>query len=472
MTPNTKALNKAHSLRATKPFDDMSLTGHVRATLKLGLPLMGAHLASMAIGVTDTVMIGWLGATELAAAVLATQLYFFLWIVGAGISFAVIPLASSALGAGNERGVRRSVRMGLWLITLYAAVAMIPLWLTTDILTALGQNPEVIILSGQYMSVAIWAFYPALLIVGLRAFLMPLECASFIFWSTVAGAFLNGIFNYIFIFGNFGAPRLGVVGAAFATLGANLFLLAIMIGYILIRKHTRTFDIFTRIWRPDWEAFFEILRLGWPISAGLLAESGLFLAAAIMMGWLGTVALAAHGIATQLLAVAFMVPLGLANAVTVRVGVAFGRADRLALGRAGYAALGVVTCMSICIALLYIVVPEGLISLFLDMDNASSVEVLYYAVPLLIIASIFHLFDGLQVVALGVLRGLKDTRVPMYIAVFSYWLVGVPIAYLLGFTFNLGGAGIWTGLAVGLVVAAGALLYRFMRRSQLSLLPD
>ncbi len=471
MASPSPSRNQTDLLQKANPLYDVSLSEHMRATLKFGLPLVGAQLASIAIGVTDTVMIGWLGATELAAAVLATQFYFLLWIVGAGISFAVIPLASSALGADNTRGVRRSVRMGLWLLTLFSAAAMIPLWFAGDILLKLGQDPEIAALAGVYMHVALWAFFPALLVVGLRAFLISLEYASFILWATISGTLLNALLNYIFIFGNFGAPRLGISGAALATVGTNVFVLAVMVGYILLKQRTRTFEIFTRIWRPDWEAFVEILRLGWPISAALLAETGLFAAATVMMGWLGTIPLAAHGIAMQVVAMAFMIPLGLANAATVRIGVAFGRRDRVALGRAGLAALIITTCLSLTIAVVYIIFPGVLIARFLDMGNAKSVEVLQYAIPLLIIASVFHLFDGLQVVGLGLLRGLKDTRVPMYIAVVSYWMVGVPIAYLLAFTFNLGGTGIWTGMAVGLVVAAGALLYRFARREQLSLLP-
>ncbi len=452
--------------------EDLSLSGHVRATLVFGLPLMGAQLASIAIGVTDTVMIGWLGTTQLAAAVLATQFYFLLWIVGAGLSFAVIPLASNARGAQNVAGVRRSVRMGLWLLSFYSAVAMVPLWFAGDILLALGQEPQTAALAGIYMRVAIWAFYPALLVVGLRAFLISLECAPFILSVTLCGAILNALLNYMFIFGNFGAPRMEISGAALSTVGANLFVFAAMVGYIFIREETRSYQIFTRLWRPDWEALVEILRLGWPISAGLLAETGLFMAAAIMMGWLGTIPLAAHGIAGQLVAVAFMVPLGLANAATVRVGIAYGRTDWRALGRAGIAVIIVATCLSVVIALVFVIFPELLIVQFLDMDNAKSIEVLNYAIPLLVIASIFHLFDGLQVVGLGILRGLKDTRVPMYIAVFSYWLVGVPIAYLLAFNFGLGGTGVWTGMAIGLVVAAAALLYRFIWRERLSLLPN
>ena len=459
------------STQAEKAGESLSLTGHVRATLVFGLPLMGAQLASIAIGVTDTVMIGWLGTTQLAAAVLATQFYFFLWIIGAGMSFAVIPLASNARGAGNEAGVRRSVRMGLWILTLYSALAMVPLWFAGDILLALGQDAETAALAGIYMQVAIWAFFPALLVVGLRAFLISLECAPFILSVTIFGAGLNAILNYIFIFGNFSAPRMEISGAALATVGTNLFVLAAMTGYIVVRRETRLYRIFTHIWRPDLEALFEIARLGWPISAGLLAETGLFMAASVMMGWLGVIPLAAHGIAMQLVAVAFMVPLGLANAATVRVGIACGRTDSVALGRAGAAVLMVAFCLSVIIALGYTSFPELLITPFLDMTNANSSEVLAYAIPLLVIASVFHLFDGLQVVGLGLLRGLKDTRVPMYIAIVSYWLVGVPVAYVLAFDFNLGGKGIWTGLAIGLVVAAAALLFRFNRRGQWALLP-
>lgn len=425
---------------------------------------MGANLAGLAINVTDTVMVGWLGATQLAAIVLASQFYFLMWIIGAGMAFAVVPLASNALGAGDTTRVRRSVRMGLWILTLYSSVAMIPLWFAEDIFLALGQSPEITSLAGIYMRVAVWSLFPAMVLAGLRSFLMSLECARFILVATISGAMLNVLLNYMFIFGNFAAPEMGIAGAAVATVGANIFIAAVMAVYIIVRPNTCEFKIFNRIWRPDWELLLEILRLGW-----LLAEMGLFMAATIMMGWLGTIALAAHGIVMQLVAVAFMVPLGLANAATVRVGVAFGRFDGQALGRAGITAFIAAGSMSLAIAVIYIALPEFLIARFLEMGNAKSADVLNFAKPLLFIAAIFHIFDGLQAVGLGILRGMKDTRVPMYIAVFSYWLVGVPAAYLFAFVFAMGAIGVWVGITFGLVIAAVAFLHRFVRREQISL---
>ena len=288
----------------------MLFRGHMRATWAFGLPLVGAQLAGIAIGVTDTVMIGWLGARELGAGSLATQFYFVLWIIGAGLTFAVIPLASNALGAGDRRKVRRWVRMGLWLVTIYCAIAMIPMWYIRDILLALGQEPEIANLAHEYMRVALWAMFPALIVVGLRAFLTVLECAKMVLWVTVFGALLNVVLNYAFIFGNLGAPRMEISGAALASVGTNFFMVVLMVIYIFVNPKTRELNVFGRMWRPDWEAFFEIFKLGWPISAGLLAETGLFSAASIMMGWLGTIPLAAHGIALQLASVAFMIPLG------------------------------------------------------------------------------------------------------------------------------------------------------------------
>ncbi len=452
--------------------ESLSLTRHFKATLAFGLPLVGANLAGLAINVTDTVMVGWLGATQLAAVVLAGQFYFLMWIVGAGMAFAVVPLASNALGAGDTARVRRAIRMGLWLLMLYSSVAIVPLWFAEEIFLALGQPPEIADLAGTYMRVAAWALFPAALLAGLRAFLMSLQCARFILAATISGAVLNGLLNYVFIFGNFGAPRMEIAGAALATVGANIFIAAAMTGYIILRPKTRSFKIFNRIWRPDRDLFFEILRLGWPISIGLLAEMGLFMAATIMMGWLGTIALAAHGIVMQLVAMAFMVPLGVANAATVRVGLAFGCSDWPALGRAGAAVIIAASLMSLAIAVVYLTFPRFLITRFLEMGNAKSAEVLNYAIPLLVIAAIFHLFDGLQVVGIGVLRGMKDTRVPMYIAMFSYGIIGVPIAYFLAFNFGLGGIGIWIGMLIALVVAAAALLHRFAQRDRLSLLPE
>ena len=450
----------------------LSWTGHIKATLALGLPLIGAQLAQMAINVTDTVMVGWLGAPELAAVVLATQAFFLVYIFGSGFALAVMPVAAQAHGRDDVRGVRRSVRMGMWVIILYSAVIMIPLWMTESILLALGQVEETAALAGDYMRVAQWAMLPSLLIMVFRSYLSALERAQIVLWATVAGTLLNAFLNYMFIFGNFGAPRLEVIGAAVASLGTNLLIFALMLLYCVLKPALRRYELMVRFWRPDWQAFFEVAKLGWPIGAMILAEAGLFAGASVMIGWIGTIELAAHGIALQLAGIAFMFPLGVSSAATVRVGNAYGRGDLIGLSRAGTVAVGVAVSITLVFACVFWMVPHVLIGWYLDEHNPDAQDVLRHAVPLLAVAAAFQLVDGLQAMGGGLLRGLKDTTVPMFIAIISYWPVGMTTAYVFGFVLGMGAVGVWWGLALGLSVAAILLNTRYQMRERFGLMSD
>jgi MATE family multidrug resistance protein len=446
-----------------------SWSGHLGAMLKLGLPLVGVQLAQMSINVTDTVMIGWLGPKQLAAAVLATQGFFLFWMFGAGFAQAVMPVAANAAGRGDVRGVRRSVRMGLWVILAYGALSMVPLWKMEAILLALGQDPEIAALAGSFMHVLQWSMFPALGIAGLRSYLSVLDRAHVVLFVTLFGTLVNALGNWALIFGHFGLPALGMQGAAIASVATNLAMCAILVAYTAMSPPLKRYELYVRFWRPDWPAFTEVLRLGWPISTTIIAEVGLFAAASIMMGWLGAIALAAHGIALQLASIAFMAPLGLANAATVRVGRAHGAEDWRGLGRAAHTGLALAVVIAVLGAALFFLAPQGLIGLYLDKRNPDAAAVLAIGVPLLAVAAAFQVFDAVQVMAAGLLRGLRDTRVPMLMALFSYWAVGMPVAYVLGFVFDLRGPGVWAGLAMGLFMAALMMTWRFHRRVALGL---
>lgn len=434
---------------------------HIRATLALGVPLVGSQLGLMLINTTDTIMLGWYSVEALAAMVLAGAIFFSVMIFGSGFSQAVMPIAAMAEGRGDTRGVRRAVRMGLWVACGYSVLVMPLLWYTEAILSGLGQDPAISALAGDYMRIAQWAMFPALLAQGLRAFLTSVERPRIIFWSTVAGALLNAMLNWLLIFGHWGMPELGMRGAAMASLGTTALTFAILAAYVMRESKSAQYEIFARFWRPDWPDLREVLRIGLPISIAILAEVGLFVVASVLMGWLGVVALAAHGIAVQLASIAFMVPMGLSQAATVRVGRAFGRGDAADVTRAAVTALGVCLAFASFSALLFWSIPSQLIALFLDRSTSAAPDVIAYAVPLLMIAAIFQLVDDAQAVGAGLLRGLKDTRVPMWLAIFSYWGIGFPFAYVLGFPLGLGGVGVWSGLAAGLAVAALTLNGRF-----------
>ncbi|HET7412889.1 MAG TPA: MATE family efflux transporter [Pararhizobium sp.] len=441
-----------------------SWRAHIAATIALGLPLVGAQLAQMAINTTDVVLLGRLSATDLAAGVLGTQTFFFFFIFGSGFTNAVMPMAAHAHGRGDEAAVRRAVRMGFWIVVIYSAIVVVPLHFTAAILTAFGQTPEVAERAGAYMRVAEWAIFPALLIMALRAFFTAIGRAQIILWGTLSGTCLNIVLGYAFIFGHFGAPALGIEGAAIGALGTNTLIFLVLAVVAARAPAYRRYGLFTRLWRPDWSVFLEVVRLGLPVSMTIIAEVGMFMTASLMMGWIGTIELAAHGIAMQLASIAFMIPLGLSQAATVRIGQAHGRGDLAALDRAAKAVMAVAVTVSLAGALLFWSVPKTLIGLFLDPSNPLSEDVVRIAVPLLAVAAAFQLFDCLQAMGAGLLRGLRDTRVPMLLALFSYWIVGLPAAYLLAFVTGYGGLGVWIGLACGLVCAAILANWRFQRR--------
>ncbi len=436
--------------------------GHLKATFALGLPLVGAQLAQISINVTNTVMIGQLGAAQLAAAVLATQTFYVFWMFGSGFAYAVMPVAAAAHGNGDVRGVRRSVRMGLWVVILYSLLVMIPLWFTETILVHLGQEPAIAAEAGDYVRVLQWSMAPYLATFVLRSYLSALERPNVVLGITLLGAGLNALFNYILVFGHFGAPALGLTGSGIASVGTSIATFLLLLAYTSRARGLEVFDIWRRFHAPDWPAFREVLRLGWPIGATILAEVGLFTAASVMMGWIGTLELAAHGIALQLASISFMIPLGLASAATVRVGTAFGRHDAANLERAARISLIVAGVISCTAAMLFWVAPGLLIGLYLDMRQPNAQAVLQAAVPLLAVAAAFQIVDSLQVTASGILRGMKDTRIPMFIAVASYWLVGMPVAYGLAFVAGWKGVGVWWGLAGGLLVAAILMSARFV----------
>lgn len=437
----------------------MTYPGHVRAILVLGLPLIGGHLAQFAITLTDTVMLGWYGVSELASVTLASSYFFVFFMLGSGFALAVMPMVAAAAASGDETSVRRITRMALWLSLIYACVAMPVMIWSEAILLLMGQTEDVAILGAKYLRVAGWGLVPALLVMVLKSYLAALERTQIVLWITLIAALVNGVANYALIFGNWGAPELGIMGAAMASIATQIVSLVAVVLYAIwaLPEHS----MFQRFWRPDWEMFGRVFRLGLPIGLTTVCEVSLFTASALMMGWLGTLPLAAHGIVLSVAATTFMVHLGLSNVATIRAGNAFGRQDRRHMARGAV----VVTVMSLVFAALTIVLfltkPEPILSLFMESDNPQRSEILVIGVGLLAIAALFQLVDGAQAIALGLLRGVQDTTVPMVMAALSYWVIGIPTSYLLGFVFGMGGIGIWLGLVVGLACAGVFLMARF-----------
>ncbi len=435
------------------------ITHHMRAHLALGLPLIGSHIAQLSITLTDTMMIGWYDVTALAALVLSTEVFFVTFIFGSGFALAVMPMVASAEAAGNVQQVRRVTRMGAWASILFG-IGVLPLLMSGRwLFTLLGQEDEVALLGGQYLAIAGWGILPALLLMVLKSFLSALERTQVVLWVTVGAVGLNALLNYALIFGHWGMPEMGIQGAAIASVFVNFASCAGLAIYAArcVPEH----ELFVRIWRPDGQAFWLVFWLGLPIGFTMLAESALFLASSIMMGWIGKLELAAHGIALMVASVTFMLYLGLANAATVRAGQSLGRRDVQGLRDGAKAVIILCASMAAVMMIVFIVFPEVLISLFMDPNEANKPAVLAIGVTLMAAAALFQSMDAAQALALGLLRGVHDTKVPMWIAGFSYWGIGVSASYLMGFTFGFGAVGIWLGLVIGLALAAVLLMARF-----------
>ena len=443
----------------------------LRATLALAGPLALANLLQMLTYAIDVIFIARLGDEPLAASALAVSLFgLVLWAMTSLIG-AVAPLIAEAIGAGGPtvRPVRRSVRMGLWLAVITGVIGMGICLLLGPIMEVTGQQPQIIVLAREYNFIIIFSLIPMLLAGVLRNFVSALGRPIFATAITGVGIFVNAFANYALIFGNFGAPELGLKGAAFATIITSLVILGCYILAIRLDPQLHRYRVFGRFWAPDWDRFFQILRIGIPISLTVTAEAGIFGAAAFLMGRFGAAELAGHTVALQLAALAFQVPFGVGQAVTIRVGYFYGARDPVGVMRAGWVALAISALFMSFTASAMVIAPYALLSIYVDPYAAKNAALVGFALQYLVMAAAFQLVDGVQAVAAGALRGLQDTRVPMWIAIFSYWVPGIGLSIGLGFFTPLAGVGVWIGLATGLAFAAVLLLWRWMARERLNL---
>ena len=451
---------------AIPPAPRASVGGQARALLSLGLPLIGSHIAQVLIGVTDTVMLGWYDIIDLAALSVSGPIFYIVFLFGSGFAWAVTPMVATALSQDDERQVRRVTRMGLWLSAFFGLLITPLFFFSEAIFLAMGQEVDVARQAGLYMPFLGLGLIPALLVQVLKSYLSALELTRAILLAVIGSAILNAIANYLFIFGNFGAPELGIVGAGIASLVSHTTSLGALCVYAALKRPDHA--LFRNLHRPDPEILRAVFVIGLPIGLTLLAEVGLFAASSIMMGWLGAVPLAAHGIALQISSLTFMIPLGLSQAVTVRVGRAWGRHDTEEMRAAAIAGMILAGIAVVITIAAFLLIPEILIGLFIDPEDPARPAILATGVALLAMAALFQLVDFGQVMGLGMLRGVQDTRIPMIMAIISYWLIGLPVSYLVGFTAGWGGVGVWLGLTVGLAAACICMQARFWRRYGLS----
>ena len=448
-----------------------SWRGELSELARLATPIVLTQLAWVSMLTTDTAMIGRLGADALAGASLSLMTFFLAYIVCFGVVMATAALGAQAFGARRPRTVRRVVRQGLWVTIVLTVPLLFAFHFTPDILDALAQPPQVLGHAEAYMSTLMWCLPPAIGFAVLRNFVAAVNRPMPALWVMLGGVPINALLDYALIFGNFGLPRLELVGAGIATSVVNAAMFLVLLAIAVLRRPFARYHILGRFWRPDWFQFREIFRIGTPIAGTLLMEGGFFIAAVFVMGQFGAVAIAAHMIAIQLPHITFMVPMGLAQAATVRVGHAVGRRDPAGVQRAGWAALLVTLAFMAMATIVILAIPTGFASLFLDETRADSAAVLTLATTFLLYAAFFQLADGVQAVSAGALRGLNDTAVPMVLAGLSYWGVGALSGLGLAFGAGLQGAGIWMGFVFGLFAAAVLLTLRFHALSRNHYLP-
>ncbi|MCM8557524.1 MATE family efflux transporter [Sphingomicrobium sediminis] len=444
-----------------------------RATLKLAWPLILTNLTMASVQAIDTFFIGRYGTSELAAVALALNLTFALNLIALGVITAASPMMATALGRGKGRvkDVRRSFRQSVWL----AITVTIPLWAilmnAETVIGWLGQDPALAVNAQVFLWGYLWSTFLFLLFNAMRNFLAALERPGWILLISASSIPINSLLDYALIFGELGAPELGVFGAGIASTITWAIMAVAMFAVILTDRQFKRFQLFARFWRPDWERYRNMWKLGLPIGLAMGFEGGVFSAAAYLMGLVGEQALAAHAIALQIAALSFMVPWGIAQASTVRVGLMHGRGDKDGIARAGWTAWMLGVGFMSCMAIFLWTFPEELIGLFLA-DTPENTEVIALGASFLVIAAIFQIVDGAQVVGAGVLRGLHDTKIPMIFTFVGYWLIGIGAGAWLAFEAGWEGVGIWSGLAIGLAIVGVLMLQRWMRRERLGLMSD
>jgi MATE family multidrug resistance protein len=445
----------------------------LRATLALGWPLVLTNLAQIALTTTDVIVLGRVSAEALAASALSVNLYWAILIFCIGVVTATSPMMAETIGRKLHvvRDVRRTFRQGLWSAAIVSIPAWMVLWQTERVLLLFGQQPQAAAEAQAFMHMLQWGLLPALGFIVLRSFFAALQRPLWALIATAATILFNIAANWILVFGHLGSPALGLRGSGLATALSNVFLFVLLACIVAFHPKFRRYSTFGNFWRADWPRFFKLWRLGLPIGAALAFEITVFNAAVFLVGQFGTAAIAAHVIAIQVGSITFMVPQGLSQAATVRVGQARGAGDRDGITRAGWTAFALAVTFMSSMSLLILAAPDLLIGGFIDTTEESNALVVQTATSFLLCVAVFQVADGAQSVAAGMLRGLQDTRVPMLYAALGYWGFGMPLGLLFAFQLGFGALGVWIGLAAGLVAVAPVMLWRWMRRDRLGLLP-
>jgi MATE family multidrug resistance protein len=447
-----RAFHRSHALGA-----------ELRATLAIALPLAGAQISQVLMTMTSAAMMGRLGGESLAAGGLGAGLFFTVMLTLQGIVNAVGPLAAHARGAGEEERVGAVVAHGLFIAVALAIVGALVILNIGRLLAALGYPPALIAATRQYLDAAVWGLPGTLGFALFRSYLSAAARTLPVMVLLAACFGLNALLNWALIFGHLGLPAFGIRGAGYAIACVQWVECLGLALYAVAQPSLRRHRLAAALLRPCWREARAILRLGWPIAGIIATEVGVFTATALLAGLLGTAALAAHQVAIGVVSVTLMVPLAFSQAATVRVAIASGAGRIAAASHAGFVALSCGVGFMAVMGLVIAAAPGAIVAVYLDRGDPANATAVAIARQLLVIAAIFQVFDGTQVIAAGALRGLRDTRVPLVVGAIGYWVIGFPGGWIMAFPLGLGAPGLWWGLALALAAVGIPLTWRFHR---------
>jgi multidrug resistance protein, MATE family len=422
-------------------------------TVSLAGPVVAAELGWMGMGVVDTIFVGRLGAEAIGAVSLGTVLYFAVAVFGMGLLLGLDTLVSQAYGAGRLEDCHQWLVQGVYLCLMITPLVMGFLLLSSPLLMRLGIDSQVLDQAMPFLRVQIWSTLPLFLYSVFRRYLQAMGLVKPVMFALISANLINAFGNWVLIHGNLGLPAMGVVGSGWSTALSRVYMALVLVGYAVYVDWQRPTGLLRVRLVPQAMKIIKLIELGWPAAVHVVLEVGVFAAATTLVGMLDSISLAAHHVVLDIASVTFMVPLGLSSAAAVRVGQALGRSEPEAAGFAGWMAMALGAGFMTLAGVIFAVAPEALVSVFTT-DRA----VITTAISLMFVAAAFQLFDGLQGVATGAMRGTGDTRTPMLCTLIAHWFIGLPIGYLLAFPMRFGVIGLWAGLALGLAGAGVVLL--------------
>ena len=443
------------------PVSFRAIRGEFRPTLRLALPLVFAEIGWMSMGVVDTIMVGRLPNSALAigATGLGQSLYNSVAIFGAGLLLGMDTFVAQAHGRDDIRDARHSLVNGFFLALVLTPILMLLVSFWPMLMRRFGVSRELIEPMQPFLSALNWGTLPLLCYFGLRRYLQALHVVQPIIFALISANVVNLVGNWVLIYGHLGFGAMGITGSGWSTSIARIYMAFVMLGTVMYVESKRGLSAWIGEIRIDLARVWALLALGMPAATQILLEIGAFSAATALCAKLGPVPLSGHEIALNCAAFTFMVPLGISSAAAVRVGHQLGRGDPTKAHLAGWSAILLGAGFMACMGLVFVTLPKPIARMF-----SPDSTVIQVGARLLLVAAAFQLFDGLQTVATGALRGSGDTRTPMFANLIAYWFIGLPAGYLLCFRFGWGALGIWTGLCVGLVIIGSALLLTWHRR--------